>query len=494
MNLAVWVPTASSSGTVLFLDPRVAFFMVWLLGCLVIGGGSLAAAIFAQRRRAGLTVLGVLAALGGAIVLLIWICMPVYGMEVNAGSMAGVLFLIGSLFFPALLYALLQRPTPGPSRRTDRTPTGRATPPAVVRPAGSRQCSDCGSDLPASSPEGLCPRCLLGSRLANPSPTPPPVSPPGTTPYPGPFTAPAPADLVAHFPQLEIVELIGQGGMGAVYKARQTKLDRLVALKVLPPEWGTDPAFAERFAREARTLARLDHPHIVAVHDFGESGGLYYLVMEFVDGVNLREALRAGPLSQEQALAAVPQICDALQYAHEEGVVHRDVKPENILLDRKGRVKIADFGLAKLLNRPRAEFTLTGSRQVMGTADYMAPEQRLRPLEIDHRADIYSLGVVLYEMLTGELPLGRFAPPSARAGVDARLDEVVHRALETDPDRRYQSVSEVKTDVAAVAGGRAPGPGPVRRKARSLVNSVLAMFVSRPGKGYPEKDRLPEYP
>jgi predicted Ser/Thr protein kinase len=284
---------------------------------------------------------------------------------------------------------------------------------------------------------------------------------PRTTPYPGPFTAPEPAELTRHFPQLEILELIGQGGMGAVYKARQIKLDRLVALKVLPPEWGKDPAFAERFAREARTLAKLNHPHIVAVHDFGESGGLYYLVMEYVDGLNLRETLQAGQFRPEQALAAVPQICDALQYAHEEGVVHRDIKPENILLDRRGRVKIADFGLAKLLNRPRAEFTLTGSRQVMGTVDYMAPEQRSRPLEIDHRADIYSLGVVFYEMLTGELPLGRFAPPSQKAAVDVRLDEVVLRALETEPGRRYQSVSDVKRDVESVVGGAAPVGAPM---------------------------------
>jgi hypothetical protein len=223
---------------------------------------------------------------------------------------------------------------------------------------------------------------------------------------------------------------------------------------VLPPESGSDPAFAERFGREARTLARLNHPHIVAVHDFGEAGGLYYLVMEYVDGPNLREVLQTGRLAPEQALAVVPQLCDALQYAHEEGVVHRDVKPENILLDQRGRVKIADFGLAKLLNRPRAEFTLTGSRQVMGTLDYMAPEQRQSPLAIDHRADIYSLGVVFYEMLTGELPLGRFAPPSQKAAIDTRLDDVVFRSLEMDPGRRYQSASELRTDVEAAAGGR----------------------------------------
>jgi tRNA A-37 threonylcarbamoyl transferase component Bud32 len=275
------------------------------------------------------------------------------------------------------------------------------------------------------------------------------------------MAAPPPADLARHFPQLEILEFLGQGGMGAVYKARQPKLDRLVAVKVLPPEWGKDPAFAERFGREAKALARLNHPHIVAVHDFGESDGLFYLIMEYVDGANLRHVLQEGRLEPREALAIIPQICEALEYAHEEGIVHRDVKPENILLDSKGRVKIADFGLAKLLGRSRASFTLTGTHQVMGTLDYMAPEQRQSPQEVDHRADIYSLGVVFYEMLTGELPLGRFAPPSLSAGVDARLDEVVYRALEREPQRRYQRVSEVKSDVELIANGQPPA---VRRE------------------------------
>src|SRR5262249_10626203 len=147
-----------------------------------------------------------------------------------------------------------------------------------------------------------------------------------------------------------------------------------------------------------------------------------------VDGVNLRHVLREGRLKPEEALKIVPQICEALQYAHEQGGVHRDIKPENILVDKRGPVKIADFGLAKLLGQKAAASGLTGSRQVMGTPHYMAPEQMERPLEVDHRADIYSLGVVFYEMLTGELPLGRFAPPSQRVEVDVRLDEVVLRA------------------------------------------------------------------
>src|SRR5262249_33439919 len=155
---------------------------------------------------------------------------------------------------------------------------------------------------------------------------------------------------------------------------------------------------------------------------------LYYLLMEFVDGVNLRQLIRTGKLPPQEALKIVPQVCEALQFAHDEGVVHRDIKPENILLDKKGRVKIADFGIAKMLGRKPAEYTLTGPWQVVGTLHYMAPEQMEKPLTVDHRADIYSLGVVFYEMLTGELPLGRFVPPSQKVQVDIRLDEVVLHA------------------------------------------------------------------
>src|SRR5262245_14221097 len=319
-------------------------------------------------------------------------------------------------------------------------------------------CPECGTAIPASSPAGLCPRCLLQAGLesqssARPHPrttqSPPPASSPG-------FVPPTPEELAARFPQLDILELLGQGGMGAVYKARQRGLDRLVAVKVLPPQVGRDPAFAERFTREARALARLSHPNIVAVHDFGQADGLYYFVMEYVEGVNLRQTMRGGSLTSKDALAIVPQLCAALQFAHDEGIVHRDIKPENILLDRRGRVKVADFGLAKLLGHEPAQDSLTASRQVMGTPRYMAPEQMEGSREVDHRADIYSLGVVFYELLTGELPLGRFAPPSQKVQVDVRLDEVVLRALEKDPGRRYQHASEVGTEVEAIAAGARP--------------------------------------
>jgi len=318
-------------------------------------------------------------------------------------------------------------------------------------------CPRCGGALPKDSLEGLCPRCLMEAGMKGlrdvksssgyPSPTPKPLV--STGPYSGPFSAPDVAAIAMYFPQLEVLEFLGQGGMGAVYKARQPGLDRFVALKILPPESSRDPAFAERFTREARALAKLNHPNIVMVHDFGRTSDLYFFVMEFVDGVNLRHNLNSEKLQPEQALTIVPQICDALQYAHEEGVVHRDIKPENILLDKKGRVKIADFGLAKIVGHA-TDYRLTGTHQIMGTPLYMAPEQVNKPQTVDHRADIYSLGVVFYEMLTGQLPLGHFPPPSQKASVDARLDQVVLRAMEHEPDRRYQQANEVKTDVEAI--------------------------------------------
>ncbi len=358
------------------------------------------------------------------------------------------LFVVGAAFGVVVIYSCVVFAR-ARRRAIDlrRSPAARSR--LRVTPAAA--CPECGSDLPADAPEGLCPQCLLKGVISSAHAAAQSAPAEATGPYAGPAMAPAVAELAPLFPQLEILELIGQGGMGAVYKARQPSLDRLVAVKVLPREAGQDPAFAERFSREARALARLGHPNIVAVHDVGKAGDFYYFVMEYVDGANLRQVLRDGQLRPEQALRIVPQICDALQYAHEEGVVHRDIKPENILLDRKGRVKIADFGLAKLLGRDTDNFTLTGSRQVMGTLYYMAPEQVERPLEVDHRADIYSLGVVFYEMLTGQLPVGRFPMPSEKAGTDAYLDEVVLHALEREPAKRYQHASEVKTDVEAPA-------------------------------------------
>ncbi len=183
----------------------------------------------------------------------------------------------------------------------------------------------------------------------------------------------------------------------------------------------------------------------------------------------MRHVIQAGELSAAEALAIVPQVCEALQFAHEEGIVHRDIKPENILIDKKGRVKIADFGLAKLLDRPANLYTLTGAGQRMGTPHYMAPEQIEHPGQVDHRADIYSLGVVFYEMLTGELPLGRFAPPSQKVQVDVRLDKVVLHSLEKEPERRYQHVSQVKDDVETICSDSPDGRA--KTKAPGILNA-----------------------
>jgi serine/threonine protein kinase len=314
-----------------------------------------------------------------------------------------------------------------------------------------KKCPKCGAAIPPEAPQGLCPKCLL-ARASLPTEAEAAAKP----------SPPTRQELTAAFPQLEILEMIGQGGMGFVFKARQQKLERLVALKILPPSFAADPAFADRFTREGRVLARLNHPNIVTVHDFGQANGFFYLLMEFVDGVNLRQAMRAGRFTPEQALNVVPRICEALQFAHNEGVLHRDIKPENILLDAKGRVKIADFGIAKLLGESVAKGHLTDSGGTLGTPHYMAPEQIENPASVDHRADIYSLGVVFYEMLTGELPLGKFQPPSQKVQVDVRLDEVVLHALEKEPARRYQQASEVKTAVDTITSAP-PTVGPNRK-------------------------------
>ncbi len=275
-------------------------------------------------------------------------------------------------------------------------------------------------------------------------------SPPAQPPLP-------PEQIAPHFPQLEILECLGRGGMGVVYKARQKSLNRFVALKLLAPERVNDANFAGRFTREAQALAALNHPNIVTIYDFGQAGGFYFLLMEFVDGANLRQLLRARNLTPEEALGIVPPLCDALQFAHDRGIVHRDIKPENLLLDKSGRVKVADFGIAKMLGAPGGtgntdspDFPDNATQAGMGTPGYSAPEQKTDPQRVDNRADIYSLGVVFYEMLTGELPGKRLEPPSAKVHIDVRLDEIVLRALENKPDRRYRQVSEVKALVDTI--------------------------------------------
>ena len=356
-------------------------------------------------------------------------------------------------------------------------------------------CPRCGAMVDVGVAGGCCPACLLRAAALGT----------GVDSLPNtPWVPPSAEELAPSFEQLNVLELVGQGGMGAVYKARQKSLGRLVALKILAPQLADNPDFAERLSREGQALAEVNHPNIVTVHDFGRAGSFYYLLMEFVDGVSLRQAMNAGRLSPEEALAIVPPICEALQFAHDRGIVHRDIKPENLLLDKAGRVKIADFGIARMLRRgtdavAQPEVTEASSdasneidltqQSVVGTPRYMAPEQREQPASVDHRADIFSLGVVLYEMLTGEVPGPNLQPPSRKVQIDVRLDEIVLRALDAKPELRFHTATEfrqqvegvVRTPTRLMAPTDAPKPAGVPRTTRCHVTTPtqLATFAGQ---------------
>lgn len=332
-------------------------------------------------------------------------------------------------------------------------------------------CPACGTAVERGRAGEMCPACLLRAVMDGDP------DEPAADQLP-----PDPAEIQALFPELEIIGLIGRGGMGVVYQVRQPTLDRFAALKILPRELCARAGFRARFHREARTLAALNHPHIVTIHEFGERDGMFFFLMEFVDGGDLGQLIRAGALAPGQALAIVPQICDALQYAHDAGVVHRDIKPGNILLDRRGRVKVADFGIAKMVGTPGDAGV--PSEYVAGTPEYMAPEQLGAHAEVDHRADIYSLGVVFYELLTGKPPsAGVPVLPSQRVQIDVRFDEVVLRAMALDPELRYQQVTEFREGVERVTRP------PVRRGWPLAVTAAVVGIVAAGGIGFLVKPR-----
>jgi len=269
------------------------------------------------------------------------------------------------------------------------------------------------------------------------------------------------AEINSLFDDYEITRLVGAGGMGVVFEALQSRLDRKVAIKILNVDRGDREEMSTRFEREAIALAALDHPNIVSVFDVGETAAApsgvryYFLVMEYVAEGSLQRILTDGRLSPFRALTITQQICDALQFAHDHEVVHRDVKPANILLDQTGNVKIADFGLAKFRAGGVGHMTLTDTNMSMGTPLYMAPEQLDETEDVDHRGDIFSLGVVLYQMLTGTTPQGAWDEPSTlQPDVDPRFDDVVTKAMRRNPADRYQQASDLKSDIESIADRR----------------------------------------
>jgi len=280
-------------------------------------------------------------------------------------------------------------------------------------------------------------------------------------------------------------ELVGRGGMAAVYRATQISLERPVALKVLARKLARRAQFVERFDREATALAQLSHANIVNILDKGVESGHYYFVMEFVEGESLRQRLRRdGKLPFQEALEIFDQVASGLEYAHSHNVLHRDIKPENILITRTGEAKLADFGIARITgDEQRARQRLTQEYARLGTAHYMAPEQVLDTGSVDHHADIYALGVTLYEMLTGELPMGRFRPASQLGdGVPRAVDRVISRALASAPADRFHSVAEFRAALhVAAQRGAAPhghhGAAPPARRSGAPRTGLIAAAI-----------------
>ena len=257
------------------------------------------------------------------------------------------------------------------------------------------------------------------------------------TPVPTNFVAPSLEELAPHFPGFEMEHFIAQGGMGAVYQARQISLDRQVAIKILPKEFGIDVAFQESFASEARAMAKLNHPNLIGIYDFGQVNGMLFLIMEFVNGKSLFHSSYGRIIEPEQATEIVGAICQGLHHAHEGGILHRDVKPANILLTPNAVPKIGDFGLAKPMDAGVSE-----DEVIYGTPGYTAPEIIARG-QVDHRADIFSTGVMLHELLTGALPDTNRTPPSSIAGTPPSLDAIVERATNPNPNLRYGNAQEM---------------------------------------------------
>jgi WD40 repeat protein/tRNA A-37 threonylcarbamoyl transferase component Bud32 len=371
-------------------------------------------------------------------------------------------------------------------------------------------------EVPLDGPGGValelisCPECGDAAQTLPPGPAADAVSPSGAPtvvpldthapPRPSPSPAPAPEppalavpESLRSHPRYCILEALGTGGMGAVYKAEHRVMNRVVALKAIRSELLRDPQAIERFQREAQAAARLCHPNIVLAHDAEQVGGLHILVMEFVQGQSLAEVVRReGPLLVARACALVRQAALGLQHAHERGMAHRDIKPHNLMLTPDGVVKILDFGLARFVSESGSEAALTQSGTLMGTADYIAPEQTLDARQADIRADIYSLGCTLYFLLTGQPPfpggsLGQkllrhqqaepITVQQLRAGVPGELARVLGKMLAKRPQDRYQTPAEVAEALAPFLAPALPLRGRRGRRVLLGLGGVLAAVL-----------------
>ena len=265
------------------------------------------------------------------------------------------------------------------------------------------------------------------------------------------FMAPEPAELAPLFPGYDIEYLIATGGMGAVYRAVQRSLDRTVAIKILPHEFSTDAAFCAGFEAEAKAMARLNHPNLIGVYDFGEVNGMLYIIMELVPGQSLFHSSNGLSIDPSEVIRIITGICHGLAHAHEHGIIHRDIKPSNILLDLNAQPKIGDFGLA----RP-VEIKTQEGEEIFGTPHYTAPEVVNAPHSVDNRADIFSLGVMLHELLTGTLPANDLRSASAISHCDPRFDSIIRRATNPHPEERYSTATEIANDLHTISTTAGP--------------------------------------